>query len=144
MECLGPHPRASVSSPALRLTHRQSMDVNCSTVTPQGSCVLQCPCCDSAYRYTAVDMSRGVPKRNPLCQKKQQRGKMDGALLIAASLVAAIRMRGAEIRDSPKLNSTLYDSITLARMVVISIRKAASLGMDKQSVHNPLALPCMC
>jgi lipid-binding SYLF domain-containing protein len=68
-------------------------------------------------------MQRGFPKRNPMCLRKLNYGKMDGAVLIAASLVAAIRMRGAEIRDSPKLNSTIYDSIALARMVLSRMEK---------------------
>jgi hypothetical protein len=43
---------------------------------------------------------------------------MNGALLVAASIVPAIRLRGAEIRESPTLHSTIKDSITLARMVL--------------------------
>ena len=41
-----------------------------------------------------------------------------GALLIAASLIAAIRLRGEPITNSPKVVSTISDSITLARMVL--------------------------
>ena len=43
---------------------------------------------------------------------------MDGALLVAASIVAAIRMRGDEIKSSPKLTATINDSVRLARMVM--------------------------
>jgi lipid-binding SYLF domain-containing protein len=68
-------------------------------------------------------MGRGVPKRNPLCLRKLNYGKMDGAVLIAASLVAAIRLRGTDIKPSPKLNSTLYDSISLARMILSRMEK---------------------
>jgi hypothetical protein len=32
-------------------------------------------------------------------------------------------MQGAELRDSPKLNSTIYDSIMLARMVLSRLEK---------------------
>ena len=41
-----------------------------------------------------------------------------GALLIAASLIAAIRLRGEPITSSPKVVSTISDSLTLARMVL--------------------------
>ena len=41
-----------------------------------------------------------------------------GALLIAASLVAAIRLRGEPITRSPKVVATISDSIRLARMVL--------------------------
>ena len=37
-----------------------------------------------------------------------------GALLIAACLIAAIRLRGEPIKPSPKLKSTIYDSAQLA------------------------------
>lgn len=41
-----------------------------------------------------------------------------GALLIAASLIAAIRLRGEPITHSPKVVSTISDSLTLARLVL--------------------------
>jgi hypothetical protein len=43
--------------------------------------------------------------------------KQLGALLIAASLVAAIRLRGAEIKPSRKLTATISDSVQLAVLV---------------------------
>jgi hypothetical protein len=41
-----------------------------------------------------------------------------GALLIAASLIAAIRLRGEPITASPKVVSVISDSLKLARMVL--------------------------
>lgn len=41
-----------------------------------------------------------------------------GALLIAASLIAAIRLRGEPITASPKVVATISDSLKLARMVL--------------------------
>ncbi len=38
--------------------------------------------------------------------------------MIAASLIAAIRLRGAPIDNSPKTVAVVYDSIKLARMVL--------------------------
>ena len=43
--------------------------------------------------------------------------KQRGALLIAASLIAAIRLRGEPIKPSPKLSATIYDSVQLAVLV---------------------------
>lgn len=40
-----------------------------------------------------------------------------GALLIAACLIAAIRLRGEPIQLSPKLKATIYDSVRLAVLV---------------------------
>ena len=41
-----------------------------------------------------------------------------GALLIAASLIAVIRLRGEPITSSPKVVATISDSIKLARLVL--------------------------
>ena len=41
-----------------------------------------------------------------------------GAVLIAASLIAAIRLRGEPITQSPKVVSIISDSLKLARMVL--------------------------
>jgi hypothetical protein len=40
-----------------------------------------------------------------------------GALLIAACLIAAIRLRGEPIQPSPKLKATICDSVQLAVLV---------------------------
>jgi hypothetical protein len=44
--------------------------------------------------------------------------KQRGALLIAACLIAAIRLRGEPIKPSPKLKATIHDSVQLATMVL--------------------------
>ena len=47
--------------------------------------------------------------------------KMKGALLVAATLVAAIRLRGEPIVNTPRVISTIHDSVKLARMVLRTI-----------------------
>jgi hypothetical protein len=95
-----------------------------AVLAPANSCVLECMCCGSAYRYSGDDLVQGVPKRNPVCLRKQQpTGKMDRALLVAASIVAAIRLRGQEITRSPKLVAVVSDSILLARTVMAAIER---------------------
>jgi hypothetical protein len=49
--------------------------------------------------------------------------KETGALLIAASIVAAIRLRGQEIQPSPKLTATVKDSIHVARLVLAELSR---------------------
>jgi hypothetical protein len=49
--------------------------------------------------------------------------KETGALLIAASIVAAIRLRGQEIQPSPKLTATVKDSIQVARLVLAELSR---------------------
>jgi hypothetical protein len=90
---------------------------------PQTSAVLTCPCCGSDYRYSGKDIVRGVPKRNPLCQRRQPNGKMDSAVVVAASIVAAIRLRGEPITHSPKVVGVVSDSIRLAQMVVAQMER---------------------
>jgi hypothetical protein len=43
--------------------------------------------------------------------------KQMGALLIAASLVAAIRLRGDPVKPSPRLTAVITDSVQLAVLV---------------------------
>jgi len=50
--------------------------------------------------------------------RSYSRDRQRGALLIAASLIAAIRLRGERITQSPKVVATISDSIKLARMVL--------------------------
>ncbi len=44
--------------------------------------------------------------------------RMKGALLVAATLVAVIRLRGEPIANTPRVISTIHDSIKLARLVL--------------------------
>jgi hypothetical protein len=44
--------------------------------------------------------------------------RLQGALLVAATLTAAIRLRGEPITNSPKVMATIYDSVKLARMIL--------------------------
>jgi hypothetical protein len=44
-------------------------------------------------------------------------------LTIAASIVAAIRLRGEPIKPSPKLTSVVYDSVLLARQVLSEVER---------------------
>ena len=46
-----------------------------------------------------------------------------GALLIAACIIAAIRLRGEAIRPSPKLTATVTEAITLARTVLRELQR---------------------
>ena len=46
-----------------------------------------------------------------------------GALFIAASIIAAIRLRGEPIRPSPKLTATLAESVALAKAVLRELQR---------------------
>lgn len=45
-----------------------------------------------------------------------------GALLIAACIIAAVRLRGEEIKPSPRLKHTIYESMQLATMVLRELK----------------------
>jgi len=67
--------------------------------------------------------ARGEPKQNPSCARGRPPAKSDGVVLIAASIVAAIRLRGQEVRPSPKLISIVNESIALARTILAQLEK---------------------
>jgi hypothetical protein len=46
-----------------------------------------------------------------------------GALLIAASIIAAIRLRGEPMKPSPKLTATIAESVQLARLVLRELQR---------------------
>jgi hypothetical protein len=51
-------------------------------------------------------------------------GVKPGALVIAASIIAAIRLRGGPIRPSPKLAIVIAESVQLARLVMRELRRS--------------------
>jgi hypothetical protein len=63
---------------------------------------------------TKANIYNSRPMPSEATAEERQRG----ALLIAASLIAAIRLRGEPITHSPKVVSTISGSLKLARMVL--------------------------
>lgn len=47
-----------------------------------------------------------------------EKARENGILVIAASIIAVIRLRGEPITRSPKVVATISDSVQLARMVL--------------------------
>lgn len=90
---------------------------------PASSCVLECLCCGSAYRYTGADFVAGVPKRNPACLRKQGKQSMDWCCRGCRFDCCGHPFTGEPINQSPKVVSTVADSIQLARMVVARMEK---------------------
>jgi hypothetical protein len=45
-----------------------------------------------------------------------EKARENATLVIAASLIAVVRLRGEPIKPSPKLVSTIHGSVQLARM----------------------------
>jgi hypothetical protein len=53
-----------------------------------------------------------------------------GALLVAAALIAAIRLRGEDNKPSPKLKFVVYDSVRLAVMLLQEIQGSQFMPRD--------------
>ena len=49
--------------------------------------------------------------------------RLEGALLVAASLIAVIRLRGEDMRPSPRVSSVIADSVSLARAVLREVQR---------------------
>jgi hypothetical protein len=49
-----------------------------------------------------------------------------GALLIAASIIAVIRLRGEPIKPSPKLTATGREAVELAKLVLCEVENRGS------------------
>ena len=62
---------------------------------------------------SAVDFRILFAYGSPVDQQKQ-----NGALLIAACIIAAIRLRGEPIQPSPKLRFVVSESVQLAKLVM--------------------------
>jgi len=89
----------------------------------KGAVHVTCSCCWSVYRYLEDAIFRGKPQPSEQCRRKEGQTKSNGALLIAAGTIAAIRLRSEPVHPSPKLKATITDSVSLARLVMAEIHK---------------------
>ena len=97
--------------------------MNAEALPPRDSAQVACPCCGSVYRYVAKDIFRGEPRRDEKCVARRSAEQKQGALLVAASIVAAIRLRGEPIKPSPKLTATVSDAVHLVRLVLAEVAR---------------------
>jgi hypothetical protein len=49
--------------------------------------------------------------------------RLDGAVIVAASIIAVIRLRGEELRPSPRLTTVIQDSVALARSIMREVQR---------------------
>ena len=52
-----------------------------------------------------------------------EKARENGILVIAASLIAVIRLRGEPIKPSPKLVATINEAVHLARTVLEKVER---------------------
>jgi hypothetical protein len=98
---------------------------------PQDTVVVTCSCCWAAYRYSPAEVFKGPPGPSARCQanrrlnnanNNKEARKTDSVLLIAASLIAAVRLNREEIKSSPVVYAKIADSIRLAEMIQTRLR----------------------
>ena len=98
---------------------------------PQDTVIVTCACCWSAYRYSPAEVFKGQPGPSISCSANRgatrPNNNKDGknpnsVLLIAASLIAAVRLNREEIKSSPAVYAKIADSIRLAEMIQARLR----------------------
>ena len=97
---------------------------------PAHSVIVACSCCWTAYRYSRADVFKGPPSPSTAClenrkgdaRSNKEEKKPNAAILIAASLIAAVRLSREEIKSSPIVCSKIADSIRLAEMIQTKLR----------------------
>lgn len=122
--------------------------INCRAIDPQAehsqpdkverpqseSPIVACSCCWTAFRYSPTDIFKGPPRPSSRCfdQKRSKSAnnapnnkdekQVNSGLLIAASLIAAVRLNREEIKSSPAVHAKIADSIRLAEMIQARLR----------------------
>lgn len=97
---------------------------------PSYPVVVSCSCCWSVFRYNSTEVFKGQPTPSNSCPERRNREahnkeekKPNTALLIAASLIAAVRLHKEEIKSSPSVQSKIADSIRLAEMIQARLQR---------------------
>jgi hypothetical protein len=73
----------------------------------------------TAFMELSLDEQKAKTLEQPLMPEPPNSDeRLKGALLVVAILTAAIRLRGEPITNTPKVISTVHDSIKLARLVL--------------------------
>ena len=102
---------------------------------PQDTVIVTCSCCWAAYRYSPAEVFKGPPGPSSNCYDRgrpnndrgrpnnKEEKKPNAVLLIAASLIAAVRLNREEIKSSPIVYSKIADSSRLAEMIQSRLRE---------------------
>jgi hypothetical protein len=104
-----------------------------SEPAPQHPVIVSWSCCWTAFRYSPTEVFKGQPSPSNTCsehrreepgQVNQEEKRSNAAILIAASLIAAVRLNREEIRPSPSVTAKIADSIRLAEMIQARLRRS--------------------
>jgi hypothetical protein len=105
-------------------------DPDKSEPAPPHPVIVSCSCCWTAFRYSPAEVFKGRPSPSNICSQhqkveagnNQEEKRWNAAILIAASLIAAVRLNKEEIRPSPSVTAKIADSIRLAEMIQARLR----------------------
>src|SRR5262249_42983670 len=94
---------------------------------PRNSVIVTCSCCWGAYRCSPAEVFKDSPGPSSSCFDRgkaaiKEEKKPNAVLLIAASIIAAVRLNREEIKSSPVVHSKIADSIRLAEMIEARLR----------------------
>jgi len=94
---------------------------------PQHNPIVTCSCCWAAFRYSSAEIFKDSPGPSSSCYDRgkpstKEEKKPNAGLLVAASLIAAVRLNREEIKSSPAVHSKIADSIRLAEMIQARLR----------------------
>jgi hypothetical protein len=95
---------------------------------PSDAVIVTCSCCWAAYRYSPAEVFKGPPGPSSRCYDRRkptnnkEEGRPNAGLLVAASLIAAVRLNREDIKPSPTVHSKIADSIRLAEMIQAKLR----------------------
>src|SRR5215472_9458537 len=100
--------------------------INCRAIDPQGehsqpdkadpppqdSVIVTCSCCWTAFRYSPAEVFKDSPGPSTNCCDRgrpsiKEEKKPDSVILLAASLIAAVRLNREEIKLSPVVQSKI-------------------------------------
>lgn|SRR6266851_1777607 len=102
-----------------------------SEPAPQHPVLVSCSCCWTAFRYSPTEVFKGQPSPSNTCAEhrsgeasnsNREERRSNAVILIAASLIAAVRLNREEIRPSPSVTAKIADSIRLAEMIQARLR----------------------
>jgi len=102
-----------------------------SEPAPKDHVIVTCSCCWSAFRYRPSAIFKASPSPSNACPERRKmeslrngsEKKPNAALLIAASVIAAVRLNREEIRPSPSVTAKIADSIRLAEMIQARLQR---------------------
>ena len=88
---------------------------------PRPACrlLVTCSCCWTSWLYPPEAMFNGSPAPSPECYRRARNSaRTENAKLIAASVIAAIRLNREDITNSPAVHAKINDSLKLAELIV--------------------------